>query len=434
MSTTGLGARAKHARHPGGAHLPQPQRSLGFPLPVSPPSPASATATASPLVLRLAVWGALAFALVGCIIGYLALTVPGVWLGGAKTLHWTARELSPTRGAGRLTRDGLVLTAPDASGTVVVSLATALRARDYPAIAWDVAGIPEGVEAALLWYNDYQPSRVFSRPLSVEAGRLAPAVMAQEQHWIGRIDGVALVLHGAFTEPITVRAVAARPMTAAQVLGDRVREWLAFEPWNGTSINTLTGGADAQDLPLPVLLAALTAIAALAFAALARWKPGALGSARGPVIAAYFVGAWFLLDARWQWNLLRQVDVTWHQYAGKSWRERHLAAEDGPLFAFIEKVRAKLPPPPLRVFMVADAHYFRDRGAYHLYPYNVYFDPWRDTIPASEAVHSGDYLVVYQRRGVQYNAALKSLRWDDSPPVQAELVLLDAGGALFRIL
>ena len=39
-------------------------------------------------------------------------------------------------------------------------------------------------------------------------------------------------------------------------------------------------------------------------------------------------------------------------YAGKDWREKHLAAEDGALFEFIEKVRAKLPAAPARVFMV----------------------------------------------------------------------------------
>jgi hypothetical protein len=403
-------------------------------VPVSSASPATAPATASPVALRLAVLGALAFAIVVLGVGYLVLAVPGSWFGGARQLQWTAHELQLARGTGGLTRDALALTAPDPTGTVVVSFPTSFRARDYPAVAWDVADIPEGVEAALLWYNDYQPSRMFSRSLSVEAGHLAPALVAPEPNWIGHIGGLALVLRGPFKEPITVRGVAARPMTAAQVVGDRVREWLAFEPWNGTSINTLTGGADAQDLPLPVLLAAVAGLAALAFAALARWKPGLFGAAQWPVIGAFFVGAWLILDARWQWNLVRQVDRTHHQYAGKSWRERHLAAEDGPLFAFIEKVRAKLPAPPVRVFMIAEAHYFRDRGAYHLYPYNVYFDPWQDTIPPSTAVHAGDYVVVYQRRGVEYNAAQQSLRWDDSPPVKAELVLLDAGGALFRIL
>src|SRR4029077_18423404 len=213
----------------------------------SPALPPAAPATASPATVRAAAFGALAGGVVACVAGYLALAAPGSWIGGARELEWTARELSITRGAGELTRDGLVLTASDPARTVVVSLPTSFRSKDYPAIAGATAGIPDGVEAALLWHNDYQPSRVFMRPLTVEAGRIAPASVARERNWIGHINGLALVLRGSFTDPITVRGATAKPMTPVQVLGDRVSEWLAFEPWNGASINNLTGGANAQD-------------------------------------------------------------------------------------------------------------------------------------------------------------------------------------------
>ena len=188
-----------------------------------------------------------------------------------------------------------------------------------------------------------------------------------------------------------------------------------------------------QDLPLPALLGAVAGIAALAYAGLARWKPLVFGPVLGAGVAAMFVIAWIAVDARWQWNLLRQASVTHAQYAGKSWQERHLAAEDGPLFAFIEKVRAKLPDPPARVFMVAAAQSLRNRGAYHLYPYNVYFDPWSDTVPPPSAVRPGDFIVVYQRKGIQFDAAQHRLRWDDQAPIGVELLLVDAGAALFRV-
>src|SRR5262249_40865915 len=151
------------------------------------------------------------------------------------------------------------------------------------------------------------------------------------------------------------------------------REWVSYESWNGASINTVTGGADAQELPLPMLLAAIVILGGLAYAALARWAPSLVGGFRPAVIGAGFLAAWLALDARWQWNLLRQTSATLEQYAGKPWRERHVAAEDGALFAFVEEARAKLPPPAEpapRVFVVGDAHYFRGRAAYHLYPYN----------------------------------------------------------------
>jgi hypothetical protein len=125
--------------------------------------------------------------------------------------------------------------------------------------------------------------------------------------------------------------------------------------------------------------------------------------------------------------------VTAKTYAGLDGREKHLAAEDGPLFEFIERVRAKLPPPPARVFMVAGAHYFRGRGAYHLYPYNVYFDPWNNTIPPVTVMRPGDYVVVYQRRGIQFDPSKGMLRWDGGAPIAAESLLVEPGAALFRI-
>jgi hypothetical protein len=399
----------------------------------SPAPQAAAPTTASPTARRIAVAAVFLASAALCLLGYLALAAPGPWFGAAQTLHWTPKELTVTRGIAQRTREGLAITAPDAARTVVISVNTSFRSRDYALIAWDAAGVPNDVEATLLWYNDYVSSRVFRRALTVEAGRIAPAFVAQDPGWIGRIGGLALVLQGGFTEPIVMQGAAAKPMSAGQVLGDRLREWLAFEPWNGASINSLTGGADAQDLPLPAFLGAVAGLAVLGYAGLARWKPLAFGPVLGAGVATMFVIAWLLSDARWQWNLLRQASSTHTQYAGKSWRERHLAAEDGPLFAFIEKVRAKLPAPPTRVFMVADADYFRDRGAYHLYPYNVYFDPWANSMPPPSALRPGDYIVVYQRRGVQFDPSQQRLRWDGSAPVDAELLLVDTDAALFRM-
>ena len=389
--------------------------------------------TLSPAGRRIAVITVFGASAAVCLLGYLAFAAPGRWLDAPPSLQWRARELAVARGSGQLAAEGLVISAPDATRTVVISLNTSFRARDYPVIEWDAAGVPDNVEATMLWYSDIDASRVFRHSLIVEGGRLAPVTLVQDRGWIGRIGGLALVLQGSFAEPIVVPGAAAKPMSATQVLGDRVREWLAFEPWNGASINGLIGGADVQDLPLPALAAAVAGIAALAYAGLARWKPLVFGPVLGAGVAAMFVIAWIAVDARWQWNLLRQASVTHAQYAGKSWQERHLAAEDGPLFAFIEKVRAKLPDPPARVFMVAAAQSLRNRGAYHLYPYNVYFDPWSDTVPPPSAVRPGDFIVVYQRKGIQFDAAQHRLRWDDQAPIGVELLLVDAGAALFRV-
>jgi hypothetical protein len=368
-----------------------------------------------------------------CLYMYLAFAASGPWRGGAPSLHWTARDFAVKRGTAQLASEGLVVSAPDATRTVVIALDAELRARDYPVIAWETSGVPSGLRATLLWYSDVDSTRLFQRSLAPKDGHLAPVDLTRERGWLGRIGGLALVLQGEFAEPIIVRGASAKSTSPPQVLGDRVREWLAFEPWNGASVNTLAGGAAAQDLPLPALLATVAGLAALLYAGLAKLRPEAFGPVLGTGVASFFVLAWLASDARWQWNLVRQVEATHAQYAGKSWSERHLAAEDGPLFAFIENVRGKLPAQPARIFMAADAHYFRDRGAYHLYPNNVYFDPWSDTMPPPSAMRSGDYVAVYLRRGVEYDTAQQRLQWDRLQPVDADLVLSEPGAALFRV-
>jgi hypothetical protein len=368
-----------------------------------------------------------------CTLGYLALSVPANWFGSQPTLRWTAAELAVTQGSGQRSDDGLRVVAPGDQGIAIVSIQTSFRSAGYAAVAWDVIGVPEDVVAALVWRNDYEPGRTFTRPLTVEARRLLPITLADDPNWIGRINGLALIIRGDLAQPMLIRGVEAKPMTAAKILRDRVGEWLTFEPWSGGSINSRNGGADAQDLPLPFVLAAIIGLALMIYAVLARWRPRLIGPFHLLIAGGLFVFAWFVLDVPWQWNLMRQAHATFQKYAGKSWRERHLAAEDGELFAFIEKARAKLPPPPARVFMAADALYFRDRGAYHLYPYNVYFNPYQNTMPDPSRLRAGDYLVVFRRKGVQFDPSLSKLRWDGGQPLDAELLFAESGGAVFAI-
>src|SRR5947199_6560952 len=88
--------------------------------------------------------------LVACLLGYLAFAAPGRWLNAPPSLEWKARELTTTRGSGQVASGRLVVAAPDAARTVVISLNTSFRARDYPVVAWDASGIPDKLEATLL--------------------------------------------------------------------------------------------------------------------------------------------------------------------------------------------------------------------------------------------------------------------------------------------
>jgi hypothetical protein len=47
---------------------------------------------------------------------------------------------------------------------------------------------------------------------------------------------------------------------------------------------------------------------------------------------------------------------------------------------------------------------------------------------------AGDVLVLYRKRGVEYNTAEKRLRWEGTQVIAADLVYFHRGGAVFRVL
>jgi hypothetical protein len=366
------------------------------------------------------------------LLGYLALKAPGHWFSSAPPLSWSARQLALVRGVGAVQGDEVHINAPDAGGLALLSVETAFRSADYPIIEWAAIDVPEGADVRLLWRSDYTPTKLSSIGLVVESGRVMPALVAGNGEWIGNIRGLALAIRFAGAEPVRVRGVIAKPGTMGGVLKDRLGEWLAFEGWTGTSINSVTGGADIQDLPLPLLFAAAVLVACAIVAIVARRRDRRVRRALVTGIVVCVLTAWALLDARWMWNLARQVDVSGRMYAGKTYEQKHLEAEDGPLYQFIERARALMPATPVRVFVAAEAHYFRGRAAFHLYPHNVYFDPYHDVLPPVDQLRAGDWVLIYRRRGVQYDPARHLLRIGGAE-VPADLKLADQGAALFLV-
>jgi hypothetical protein len=416
------------------AHPDEPQRALAVA-----PAPGATGESGAPAIpdSRRAigiVFASFAVALSALLAAYLLVTIPGAWFSGAAPKEYDAKALAVAVGTGSMDGDALIVAPTNASGTVIITVAVAVSAGDYRGVAWHVSGLPVGSDARLLWHSTYKPGRTFTLPIPTEADRLAPIVASRDPNWIGPLNGVALALRLPAQQSVAVSGVSLDPLTMRSQLAGRFRDWITFEPWSGASINTVVGGADLQELPLPVLLGLAALLAAGIAVALARWRPHWIGARLPLALVLMLFGAWLVLDLRWQWNLVRQVAVTAKTYAGLDWRKKHIAAEDGPLFEFIEKVRTKLPATPARVFMVADAHYFRGRGAYHLYPYNVYFDPWTNTIPSPATMRSGDYVVVYQRRGIQFDPTQGMLRWEGGgSPIAAESLVVAPGAALFRI-
>jgi hypothetical protein len=380
-------------------------------------------------VLRIALLFVAGLAI--ALVAYLAAAVPGPWFPSVPELAWKAGDLRPARGQATRNGDEWIVPPFGAGEVLVLSANSQLRASDYRAVWWIAAPLPANAEASLLWQSDLEPGRLHNRRLTIESGRVRPLVLEGEPGWVGHITGIALAVKGPVPETLHVRGAIASPMGAWQVLRARLREWFTFEGWNGTSINTIVGGADGQDFPLPWVIAGAIGLAALLFV-LVRWRTAERWQRATLAIAVAGAIGWALLDARWVATLARQSLLTAQVYGGKDSEARHRAAEDADLYAFVQEARKLMPAEPVRVFVAAPADYFRARAAYHLYPENVYFAPRADALPDAGHMHSGDWLLVYRRPGIAYDALRQMLRWDGQTRA-AELKLVRSGSALFRL-
>jgi hypothetical protein len=375
----------------------------------------------------------LAIGMVVVLVGYLAANVPGAWFPSVSPKTFDAAQMAVSRGRVQLAQGALQVSPAGTDDAVVVVLKADLRSTDFAGIEWNVAGLPGDADVRLIWRTSYQPDRLNLATMTVDDGRLRPIVMSGDPAWIGTIAGLGLAVRGTLRAPIEIRGVTAKPLGAFELVRSRVGEWLAFEGWRATSVETLAGGADVQDLPLPIVLALAGLLVLAAYALKLRFAP-APGSIPWPVFAvAVFAVAWLVADVRFLWNAARQSLVTARTYAGTDWREAHLAAEDAALFKLVEDAKAKMPATRSRVFVLAEAPYFRARSAYYFYPHNPWFDLYRNTGPKVGMPRPGDFVFAFRQRGVQFNPSLGRLRWDGGAEVAAEAVLLGGEGALFLL-
>ncbi|MDR0250999.1 MAG: hypothetical protein LBI35_06805 [Burkholderiales bacterium] len=374
-----------------------------------------------------------------CMLAYLAWTLPGAWFSGASVKIWSPQNITVVRGALIGVESNQAHFSPEPNGLAVLAVNTRFPARDYPVLDWAISSLPEGTAAKFLWRTDYAPNAQRQVELVVENGRLLSVTVGHETDWIGNVLSFAIALQLPAQQPFTVVNLRAHPMDALETLGLHIKEWSSFTGWRGTSIFRLE---DPGTIPLPLLIIATFALLVLGAAMLLlwrRWCDRYLDSPRTVPRHWLYAGivflcmGWMVLDARWTIQLTQQAAQTWQTYGGKDWTQKHLAAEDGALFSFIEKARAELPESHVRIFIMAEIAYLRSRAAYHLYPNHVFYDLHSAQPPDVRFLRPGDYLLVFQQRGVQYDAAKKKIRLPSGAELSANAKIIDAGSALFEL-
>jgi hypothetical protein len=73
------------------------------------------------------------------------------------------------------------------------------------------------------------------------------------------------------------------------------------------------------------------------------------------------------------------------------------------------------------------------RGAYYLYPYNVYWSMHSPEMPPFYFLRSGDYIVLIKPTTTHFNRHRNTLTTSENPPSSAESVFRDRTGELVRL-
>jgi hypothetical protein len=346
----------------------------------------------------------------------------GKWLSGPAPSSWSGDALTLSKGQGYSGKDKLVIEGLEGEVAVASLSLPGFQAEDFAFVDWTITGMTPGVEMEFLWRT--AENRVFKRPLTWTGDVAAPLQMAGDKSWRGQIAGLALVVKGRLAAPMTIKGVSL--LSARAALPIMIKKWFVIERWQATSINFIDGDAIEQDVVPVTAIAAIALLALVLYWGSAKYKIAPLNVA--VIWGVVFLG-WLALDIRWQTNLLRQLDLTRQQFAGKSWEEKHLAAEDGALFDFMRQARAKLPAAPGRILYFSDDDFLRGRGAYHLLPRNVLAD---NALPKAAQFKAGDIVVLYAKKNAGYDSARQVLTWDDQS-LQADALILAGSNAMLRV-
>lgn len=318
------------------------------------------------------------------------------------------------------------------TGRGSVSLATGgIPAQFYPFLHLAIEAPPQdleitiklGVEGEKTWSYKLESTSLSSMWLATK----------ELEGWTGTVNSIRLLFESATGQVIHIENLSLYPASPSHQLRAIVSDLTSNTPWKRANMNTHTGVAKvASFYPVPLVLTLLL-LATLSYGLLLLLFQGRL-KFNWTVVALLFLTCWISLDMIWQNRLLHQVTHSYRSFFGKDTPEKLAVGPDSRLFNFISEVKQQLEASTdTRVFVSSSDLYLGMRGAYYLYPYNVFWSLARPEVPPSQYWRSGDYIVLIQPTTTRFHKGKDLMRTPDNRPRNAELLLDNPAGKLVRL-
>lgn len=350
----------------------------------------------------------------------------------AKT--WTNRDMDVVVGL-PVNAKGVAAVQLDKSGRGVVEIATHnLALADLPYLQLRFRGRPEVLAMIIGWRTEAGGRTIRNHRVGLSPGGELWLDMGDKRHWQGRATSLAVVLLGPPGGRVYLETISLRPRTIANSLRVHLDAWLTFVPWRQRSINAYIGILAPGKTAYPVVvLTLLFTIASVVYLASTRLRHTQSGF-RWSVVGVIFTLCWIALDSLWQHRLMQQVNLTAETFAGKTREEKLLATIDNSLFRFTQQVHQAIRKKDARVFVNTTDDYLGMRGAYYLYPMNVFWERHARVLPASEYFERGDYIVLLNPALASLNSETGKLTYGTGQTLKVRAISSTNVGALLEVM
>lgn len=366
----------------------------------------------------------------------LAALLAGIYLIHVEypAVKWNAGTAQVDIGTGTLTGQNLRLQL-NSSGRGIIALPVPRPpANAFPFLLHlGFVHAPRDFSILILWRTEQTGTQVHVYELQENPGASIWLETKELEHWSGHITSLGVMVMGRPGGTVTFEDISLLPASLAAQLQSIYVEWTRFIPWHHSSINTHTGLALTGSTLHPlVVIAALLALSVLAYL-LILLLPWTRSRFDWRAVAAMFLTCWIGLDLIWQHKLFRQLTLTYSTFYGKDNQGKLAAGIDGELAKFMTEVKSELDSTDSRVFVSSSDDYLGMRGAYYLYPVNVFWERKGPELPPKKYVHSGDYIVLVEPADTSFDAVSGKLLPPHDTALSVQPILSRRVGSLYRV-
>jgi hypothetical protein len=379
--------------------------------------------TASSLVLGLLV-------LILCLYVFYLPKSPA---GQLPALSWNTENIPVETDLTRQTGQNLQIKVGSKGTTVVALPLVPIESDNYVLLQCQLNSVPTGNAIILLWKSSLSGDEALHQRIAVDPTGFISIATTELKDWSGTITALGIAIQGQPGDTVSLSSVHLLPSSLARQLSTMVSDWTSFTPWQHHSVNTHTGTRSSASRLYPVpVMAGLLALSLLSYWVLLYFFRTTI-QFDWRIAAGIFLACWIGLDLIWQGKLLRQLQQTYDTFSGRSFQEKLSVGIDKELVELTREVKQHLAQSDSRIFVSSTDDYLGMRGAYYLYPSNVFWKRHGPELPRKKYLLGGDYILILNPTKMHFDAAENTLRSQWKQDLSAELIISSPLGSLLRV-